>query len=272
MTGLYDADNPPLDVAVSICRNMLAERPLRIAFAGRAGAGKSTLAALLSGGSWPVLNHADTMKEEVLEWLVDASLRGFDPESDEAFEHFANFMGISPARIQDDLWDLLGPVYASFVALYLVSQRGRFPLHAFAGDPPGVNLPAKVEFVERHKTHFREPLQLYGQMSKELTANPYYWVDRTIARSIGSPICFNADTRFRDEMEALRGCGWTGVFLQVSDAVQRQRRPELTQRQRDHASEWGIVPDDCDVTIDADHDPAYVLMQVAAYLNAGVPA
>lgn len=268
--SLYVAASPPLDVAVDCCQSLLRERPLRLAFGGRAGAGKNTAAELIAGNNYPVINHADTMKEEVLEWLTDAMLHGFDPEGDEAFEHFANFMGISPGRIQDDLWDLIGPVYASFVKLFLTAKRNRYKLAPYVGLAPGVQIEDKVAFVEMNKRDFRQPLQLYGQMSKEITADPDYWVHRTISRSIGQAICFNADTRFPSEAACLQNCAWTVVYLQIDDETQRKRRPEMTEQERMHLSEWALRPEHCDLTVDANGPVSSVLMQIADYLSANV--
>ena len=265
---LHDADAPSLEIAAELIRQLLRERPVRIAFAGRAGAGKSSLARAISALSWPVINHADTMKEEILEWLTDAMLHGFDPESDEAFLHFAAFMGISPARIQDDLWDLIGPVYASFVRLLLVARREQWHLVSFVGLKAGELLNTKVAFVDQHKRVFRDALQRYGQMSKELAADPEYWVHQTLARSVDHPICFNCDTRFAAEMDCLRNCAWMGVYLWVDDATQMLRRPEMSWEERMHISEWSIGPEDCSLSLDATQPLSHVAMQLADHLSA----
>lgn len=270
MHELYRAEEPPIAVAIDICRALLKQAPRRLAFAGRAGAGKNTIAEAISQGEWPVINHADTMKEEILEWLTDACLHGLEADTDQAFEHFATFMGISPGRIQDDLWDLIGPVYASFLRLYLVARQQKYQLTPFVMLPLGIDIELKVAFVDAHKQAFREALQLYGQMSKELAANPYYWVDKTIARSLDAPICLNADTRYTDELECLRTCAWSGIYLEIDEATQIARRPDMTEAQRMHVSEWGIQPQDCDVVIDANTSVASVLMGVADYLAVPV--
>lgn len=254
--------------AGEICRSVIRRHPVRIAFAGRAGAGKNTIADLIRDPSWPVLNHADTMKEEVLEWLVDFTVRALNPESDAAFEHFASFMGISPRRIQDDLWDLLGPVYASFLRLYLAAKRAKLALGEFAVYRDGEAIDRKVAFIEAHKSLFRESLQLYGQVSKEITADPEYWVQRTIARSLDHPICFNCDTRFDAEMLCLRNCGWLGIYLDIDDETQSERRPELTEIQKNHISEWGIEPSECTLTIDGRKTPAAIALEIAHALDA----
>lgn len=260
--SIYSEESVPAEVAAAACRRLLTAAPARITFAGRAGSGKSTVAELIRGEAWPCHNHADTIKSEVVEWLAGALQRGFDPDADEAFLHFSHFMGLSPSRVRDDLWDLLGPVYATFVRLYATARREKLAVD------PHLALAEQVALVERHKPLFREPLQLYGQMSKELAADPYHWVKQTIGRSLDHPVCFNADTRFSEEMEALRSCGWVGVYLAIDDATQRARRPEMTERERQHVSEWGITPEECDLVVDANRPLGAVLLQIAGYLVA----
>lgn len=271
-TILHPVENVPLDVAVRLCREAIEQRPMRIAFAGRAGAGKTSVAGLLSQNVWEVLNHADMIKEEILEWLVDAMLQGFDPESDQAFEHFANFMGISPARIQDDLWDLIGPVYAEFSKLYLVAKREKWPLAEFAMKGPGVDIKEKVAFVDSHKGVFRRAMQLYSEMSKELTADEHYWVNMTISRSLATHVCFNADTRWKSEVDMLRNCAWKIIYLDINDETQKKRRPEMTDEERNHSSEWSITGKDCDLSIDSNQSLSAVIMQIAEYLLSFPPS
>lgn len=267
-TNAYRAEMPPLAVAVDICRTLIRQQGGRYAFAGRAGSGKTSTALLLSGGEWPIFNHADTLKQEVVEWLSDALIYGFDPQSDDSFLHFAHFMGLSPARIQDDLWDLLGPVYAAFIRVYSRAVRNAFdsgPLRHFSDVR---KMTEAITYVDAHKEEFREVLQIYGSMSKEIAADPYYWVNRTVTAGMNFPICFNGDTRYQSEMQCLRACSWTGVFLWIDDETQVQRRPDLGKNQRDHHSEWGMAPEDCDVMIDATQPQAVVLMEFANYLAA----
>lgn len=271
VSNAFSADNPPLEVAVTICRTLIEQRGGRFAFAGRAGSGKSTVARLLTNGDWPIVNHADTLKQEVVEWLTDALRYDFDPHSDDSFLHFANFMGLSPARIQDDLWDLLGPVYRSFVTLYARATRASFdikPLRTYAAITQATEA---IAYVDAHKEEFREVLQLYGSMSKEISADPYYWVNRTVTAGACFPICFNADTRYRQEMECLRSCGWTGVFFWIDDDTQLARRPDMVTTARFHHSEWGLAPEDCDMVVDATQPIPAVLMQLADYLAAVAP-
>lgn len=253
-----EAEVPP-QVAAECCRKLLRERPARIALAGRSGSGKSTVAAIIRMGEWPCFNHADTMKGEVFDWLVDALERDADPDA--SFLRFANFMGLSPNRVRSDLWELLGPVYQSFLSLRHSWRETGLPIS------PGLAPEERLHLVEQHKPLFREALQLYGEMCKEIAADPYHWVKQTVDRSVGHPVCFNADTRFSEEMETLRNCGWTGIYLAVSDEKQRLRRPELTETQRNHASEWGIGPEECDLVVDADRPLGAVLMQIANYLS-----
>lgn len=262
----HQAEAPPIDIAIELCRGMLKRQPARIAFAGRAGAGKTTISLLLAQQEWPVFNHADTMKVEVFEWLVDALLLGHDPESDASFEHFANFMGLSPSRIHDDLWELIGPVYTAFTKLYVRSLHRDYDLVQMAR-LTGPDLAPQIAFVDRHKDDFRETLQLYGTMSKELAADSYYWVNRTVSAALSHRICFNGDTRYREEMEALRGCGWLGIYLQIDDSTQMERRPKMTKQERMHDSEWSINPEDCDVILDATAPLPVVLVQLAEYLS-----
>ena len=240
MNTAYHGEEPPVVIAADVVRSILKKKNIRLAFVGRAGAGKSTIASLISQGDYPIINHADTMKEEVLEWLTDALILGFDPESPESFEHFANFMGISSSRIQEDFWTFMGPVFTAFSKLYFQARKMGLPVMQFVGVPIGEKLSEKVAFVEKYKPIFRESLQLYGQMSKDIAACEEYWAERTVARSIAHPTCFNCDTRFRAEMEKLRYCGWSGIYLWIDDATQRFRRPEMTETERSHISEWAI--------------------------------
>lgn len=261
---IYIAEDPPLRVAVDVCHGLFLNTPVKIAFAGKAGAGKTTLARTLSTEQWPVFNHADSLKEEIVEWLDEAIRREYRPYSDDCFYHFANFMGLSPARIQEDLWDLVRPVYEALIRLYDRSRAHsdfeRIPSHSFE---------LRMQFVDRHKHIFRESLQIYGSMVKEIAADPYYWVNRTIERSSQHRICFNGDTRHREEMECLRACGWIGVYLWVDEDTQRRRRPDMTDAERQHASEWGITPEDCDMVVDSTESPSVALMELAEYLSAG---
>lgn len=268
---LHPVGDVPLEVAVKLCAAAIVQRPCRIAFAGRAGAGKSTVATLLANeillknDKVDIFNHADMIKEEILEWLVDAVLQGFDPESDQCFEHFANFMGISPARIQDDLWDLIGPVYAEFCRLFLVATKNKWPLAEFAMKGPGVDIKEKVAFVDSHKGLFRRAMQLYSEMSKELTADEYYWVNMTVSRSLATYMCFNADTRWKSELDVLKNCAWKTIYLDISDETQKKRRPEMTDLERSHSSEWSIEPKDCDLVVDSNESLSSVIMHIAEY-------
>ena len=267
MTRFYSADNPPLQVAVDICRNILTHSPRRVALAGRAGAGKNTVAEFIAANQWPIINHADRLKEEVLEWVVGACLHGIDPDQDESFEHFAAFMGISPARIQDDLWSMMGPVYAALIKLYVTARKKNYNIVPFALLKPGEAIELKVKFVDSHKDDFREALQLYGSMSKELAADPYYWVNQTVSRSLEHPICLNADTRYLDEVECLRMCGWTVIYLDITDGIQTERRPNMSDTEKAHHSEWALTNSMCDVAVDATKPLPAVLMQIADYLS-----
>lgn len=264
----HSADEPPLDVAIDITRSLTRKNKGRIAFAGRAGAGKTTLANYIAGNDYFVINHADPIKEEILEWLTDSVLYGHEPDSEDAFSHFCGFIGLSPRRVEDDLWDMVGPVYSAFVKLHLKAIKGNWNLSQFLDMAVGEHIAAKVAFVDSHKVDFRSPLQVYSEMTKEIAADPYYWVNRTISRSVNEPICFNADTRFRYEIECLKMCGWTTIFLDISDETQAMRRPEMTDDERMHQSEWDISALDCDFTIDSNKSESSVLMQLSDYLTA----
>lgn len=261
---VWVADDPPLAVAVDVCRGLLEHTPVKIAFAGKAGAGKTTLARALSTDTWPVFNHADLLKDELVEWIVEALHRDYKPYSDECFYHFANFMGLSPGRLQEDLWTLVRPVYESMIRLYGHARQ----INAFRSIPTQ-SLADRIGFVDLHKHLFRDSLQVYGSMVKEIAADPYYWVNRTIERSTAHRVCFNGDTRHREEMECLRACGWIGVYLWIDDDTQRARRPEMTDHERAHSSEWGIEPDDCDIVVDSTKSSGVALMELADYLSAG---
>lgn len=261
---IYVAEEPPLSIAVDVCHGLLKINPVKIAFAGKAGAGKSTMAKMLSNRHWPVFNHADMLKDEIFEWLAEAIKREYKPYSDECFYHFANFMGLSPARMQEDLWDIVKPVYDVLIKMYVrTSQIPEFK------KIPAYTLDERILFVDNHKKEFRESLQVYGSMVKEIAADPYYWVNRTIGRSADYKICFNGDTRHREEMECMKECGWIGVFLWVDDETQKTRRPEMTETERNHFSEWSITAEDCDIVIDSTKSLSTALMELADYLSAG---
>lgn len=261
---IYAAEGPPLNIAVDVCRGLLLQRPVRIAFAGKAGAGKTTLARHLGSDTWPVFNHADLLKQELVDWLNDALTYGYRPFSDDCFYHFANFLGLSPVRLQEDLWPLVRPVYEAMIRLYVTAGT----MHDLRVDRAHT-LDRKIRLVDTHKRVFRESLQVYGSMVKEIAADPYYWVNRTIERAIPHSVCFNGDTRHREEMECLRACGWVGVYLWIDDDTQRVRRPEMTESERNHHSEWSITAEDCDIVIDSTDSPSVALMELAEYLAAG---
>lgn len=267
MITAHSGSEPPLSVSKEICRTLIKQQKGRIAFAGRAGAGKSTLANHLAGRDYFVLNHADPIKEEILEWLTESVLTGYDPESEETFNHFCGFIGLSPRRVEDDLWEMVGPVYASFIKLHVAAIKANWNLSPFLDLRAGEHIAAKVAFVDAHKEVFRSPMQIYSEMSKEIAADPYYWVNRTISRSSGEPICFNADTRFRDEIECMKMCGWSMIYLDISDSTQAKRRPEMTDEQKMHQSEWDISALDCDFCIDSNKSESSVLMQLSEYLT-----
>jgi energy-coupling factor transporter ATP-binding protein EcfA2 len=265
MLEVWNAQEPPLEIALDSIRTTLKHK--RIAFAGRAGAGKSTLANIISSGSYPIINHSDALKEEVLEWLTDISFKDLEPDSNEAFQHFVNFTGISLSRIQEDLWYILGPVYTAFTNLYIQSRKLNLPTDTFISLGQGINLDEKIKFVDRHKNIFRTSLQKYGEMSKEIAADEEYWVHQTLNRSLEHPICFNSDTRFAAEMECLRNCGWTGIYLFIDDETQKIRRPEMSDLERSHISEWSIGPEHCDFVVDGRNSLSSILMEITTYLN-----
>lgn len=260
---LYTAEDPPLSIAVDVCRGLLKITPQKIAFAGKAGSGKTSMAKMLSTSAWPIFNHADMLKEELFSWLFEAINHGYKPYSDECFYHFSNFMGLSPARIQEDLWDLVKPVYESFIKMYIKTLSApefkKIPIYS---------LDERILFVDNHKQEFRESLQVYGSMVKEIAADQYYWVNKTISRSSDYKVCFNGDTRHKEEMECMKECGWIGIFLWVDEETQKLRRPEMTEDQRNHFSEWSITAEDCDAVIDSTKSLSAALMELADYLSA----
>jgi len=265
---VVDADDPPLELATRAVRAALEAMPARIAFAGPAGAGKSTVCSVIAGvpARYPILNHADPMKAELIEWLLLAGARAFRSET-EAWDGFCEFMGIDPQIAYRDLMELLGPLFETLWELVHVAEREAWPLEPFIALRPEEGLAEKVAFVDSHRAAFRTPLQRYGTVLKELAADPEYWVKQTISRGLSSPICLNGDTRFREEAQALRACGWHVIYLAIDGPTQRARRPEMTPSERQHFSEHAIAPIDCDWTIDARAPLGRVLLEVADYLT-----
>lgn len=276
----FDDANPPADIAFAVIRAVLAQRPRRIAFAGRAGSGKSTLCEFVSGTApelaglpvrldpIPVVNHADPIKEEALEWLARARSRALIPGENATFEAFCDFMGLTPALVRHDLWEIVGPAWdAADRALREVYDR-RLPVLAFLDVAVGEHVSEKVAFVEAHKPVFRELLQAYGQAGRELGGNPGYWAEMTVSRSLAHPSCLNGDTRYANEAELLRGAGWTVVHLDCPERELAARRPEMTPAQLAHVSERSIGPADCDFSLDAAQPVPKIAMDLADRLGA----
>jgi hypothetical protein len=257
--------------AGEICRAILRRWPLRLFCAGRAGAGKDTVAHLIAGNEFPVLGHADTLKEEVLAWLADVVTKTLYADDEGMFGHFCDFMGFDdPAIVRTDLAELLMPLSEAFGAMAkaAVHEHGLTrELAFFASLATGEFLEAKVAYCNRYRGLFRLSLQRYSQAVKELCANPSHWVERTIARAQDHPICCNADTRFaEDEVDLLRFAGWKGIYLWIDRPTQRRRRPELTEEQIHHVSESSIRPEDCDLVVDGRLPIATVMTTVARWL------
>ena len=258
--------------AASSVRAILEKSQLRLAFAGPLGAGKTTMCEAISRAGYPgkgdlkILNHADGIKEEVLEWVSDARRRAYIPSTEGTFNHFCNFLGISPGIVQMDMQELLGPLWKSFDQLLSDVYEHKIDVIPFSKLAPNEDVPRKVAFVDTHKPFFRTALQHWGQTTKDLNADPYYWVNQTVSRAIGEAPCLNGDTRFPQEMELMRSTGWRSVYITVSEGNQRLRRPEVTETQLNHISERSLRPEDCDHVVDGDQPVANVLLQVASHL------
>lgn len=275
----FDPANPPLWLAASLLSRVMAGNPRRLAFGGRSGAGKTSICLVLAGThpdlarteyrqALPVsiINHADLMKEEVLEWVANARKRALIPGNRATFVSFCAFLGISPGIVEKDMWELLGPVWEAFNELLEAVYDLKIPIQAWADYLPGENLQDKVAFVDTYKPHFRTSLQLYGEAIKEISGNPFYWVEHTVNRGITEPLCCNGDTRYPEEMEVLRSTGWTGVYVAVDPEVQDQR-VQLTSEQRAHVSENALMPSDCDFMLDGNQPLGKVVMDLAEALS-----
>lgn len=259
-----------VETAAGAVRALVEASQLRIAFAGPLGAGKTTMCELIANaGNKPrlnIFNHADGIKEEVLEWVSDARRRAYIPGEEATFDHFCNFLGISPGIVRLDMGEMLMPVWQAFNSLLEVVYDKRIDVIPFASLPPHMDVARKVAFVDLHKQAFRTSLQLWGQVTKDINADPYYWVNQTITRALGHAPCFNGDTRFLQELELLSSTGWKSIYITVSAENQNLRRPELTEAQRNHISERSIGPDDCDAVVDGDLPVPEVLLAIASYL------
>lgn len=276
-----DAD-PPLSVGASLAASLLRQHPSRIFLAGKAGAGKSAVASAIAGThpdlvkdgrrdghvAIPVCNHADGIKDEVIEWVSRARARALIPGERATFVAFCEFLGISPGLVESDLWSILeAPWRAMEQALFDCYDRF-IPVQQWAAVAPGDDVSGKVAFVDRYKPVFRRSLQLYGEAIREISGNPDYWAERTVDRGLVFRTCLNADTRFGHEADLLHGAGWIGVYLDISDDTQRRRRPEMGQDALAHASEHGIGPEACDVAVDANRPLGRVVLDIAEWMAA----
>lgn len=280
---IYDSAEPPLGAMAHQLYAKLAASPRRLALAGPAGSGKTTICELIAGTSTlldddisyvshppvPIFNHADGIKEEVLEWIARARTRALIPSEQATFEDFCDFLGLSVGVVRHDMWDLMGPLWVAMHKL-LEDAYDHLPARELADInelQPGEKVDAKVAFVDKYKSLFRTSLQLYGQAIKDMCTNEYYWVEKTVERGIGNPLCLNGDTRFTAEMNLLRNTGWTSVYLSIERDTQALRRPDLTEEQLAHISENGMNPNDCDIIIDANQPLTGVLSDLVRFLS-----
>lgn len=271
MIDAHAFDGIDIDRAGEICHSLLLQHPRRITFAGRAGSGKTSVCEAISRDLIPIINHADTLKEEVLELLVSAAAAGLLHERDEGrrFIHFAHYVGLTPEILRDDCWTIFGRAFADFTRMLDFAATAAIDrdLAFFHGLKAGEYLPQKVKFVERHKGFIRPTLISYGQAIKEVNANPSHWVEQTVTRAIHHSACLNGDTRFaEDELDLLEYCGWTSVYLWIDRETQRVRRPELTDETLNDPTETSIDWTDCAFVIDARQPLPKVLMTIAAWL------
>lgn len=275
-------DDPPIAIGANLATKLLRKQPMRIAFAGRAGAGKSAVASVIAGTHpdlgldprwqshmpYPVFNHADGVKCEVLEWVSRAKFRALIPDERATFVSFCDFLGISPGIVERDLWEVLGETWNAMNELLQVCYDERIPVQDWADSSSTQEMEAKVAFVDRRKQWFRRSLQAYGESIRQISGNREYWAEQTIDRGLATRACLNADTRFREEMDVLRAAGWIGVYLDVDAKTQAARLPWMTADAHSHVSEHGIGPEDCDVVIDATRPLGRVVLDVAEWLAA----
>ena len=274
-------DDPPISIGANLVQGMLERTPARIAFAGRAGAGKSSVAAVIAGSHpdlqddprwtsrmpYPVFNHADGVKCEVLEWVAKAKLRSLIPGERATFVSFCDFLGISPGIVEQDMWEILGEPWNAMDELLENCYEQRIPVQDWADSATMDECGPKVAFVERRKDWFRRSLQAYGESIRQISGNPAWWAEQTVDRGLDFRTCLNADTRYREEADVLRAAGWTVVYLAIDDETQRERRPGFGEEARAHVSENSIAPEDCDMVIDATQPLGRVVMDVAEWLS-----
>lgn len=264
----------PLSDTANLIYQHLAQNPRRIAFAGIAGAGKSTMAELIAGTSdfldygdvthapVPIYNHADGIKDEVLTWVAVSRTRGLIPGERATFLSFCDSMGISPPIVEHYMWSILGPVWKAMNQLLDDAYTYLPPLEQWTMYEIGEGVELKVAFVDKYKSLFRTSLQHYGQAVKDIDADPTHWAQKTVNRSKNLKLCINADSRFDDEILLLNDTGWTSIYLYIDPETQRLRRPEMTEEQLAHVSENGIDPFVCDIRIDARQGIADVLSDI----------
>ena len=275
----YDPANPPLGLMADLIYQTLVHSPRRIAFGGKAGAGKTEMCRLIAGTSelltgetWmghppiPILNHADLIKEEVLQYVARCKTAGIRPSSDEAFVAFCAHFDLPAPFVRQDMGEIMIPLFTAMNQTLQDAYDHLPTLRQWAEMPPGTEIEAKVALVDEYKTYFRTSLQLYGQAIKDTGGDPYYWVAQTVNRGLEHKIALNGDTRFREEMEILEGTGWTTIWLDITRRTQKKRRPDLTKEQLAHPSENGLAKEDCRHVVDANQAPNLVLRDIHAIL------
>lgn len=116
----------------------------------------------------------------------------------------------------------------------------------------------------------RELLQRIGTEALRDQVDEDFWVRvglRRLAESDGP--WANDDTRFANELAALRELGWVAVWLDAPEEVRRARLhgEAWTESANHHASEEGLGPADADVVLDASRPVGEVLREVVRCLR-----